>query len=638
MRSWLRSAYGKKGSSRNLEERRKGIVYTLNISTPTAFGFGILNYIQGHHVLGLILLATVLQLLLPIYYLRRQENLLSFCEYTLMLAALLVFSSLLIDGGLARTGIYWVPVYPFLAFYVMGQREGWYWIALFLTLILASFGLHKAAYIDLHYSGEELQYFFCAFLFFSLIACIFNMLRNSYEEELEATVQKRTAEATSYLKKLEHQALFDPLTDLPNRFMFQDRLQAILSANRPHSLTVAVLCLDRFQEINDILGHDNGDRLLKGLGRRLNRVMHNAGMAARIGGDEFAVLLVPKNDSDHRHVMAELQQELNKPFRLDGSNIEVGAHIGIATYPEHGDEATILLQRADVAMRLCKRALVAVRKYDAAQDPYSLRHLIMFGKLRKAIDAGALTLHYQPKVNMQTARITDVEALCRWQDGKKASVSPAEFIPLAEQTSLIAPLTMWVLDEAIRQCSAWNRAGWGIGVAANLSARNLLDPDLPGWVAGALKTHGLDVCNLTLEVTESAIMQHPDKALAVLSALRKMGIRLSIDDFGTGYSSLAYLKQLPVNELKIDQSFIFPMLESSRDQMIIRSATDLAHGFDLKVIAEGVESAAIWKRLTAYGVDKAQGFYMGRPMSAAELEVWLQESPWGLAAQRDNNN
>jgi EAL domain-containing protein (putative c-di-GMP-specific phosphodiesterase class I) len=310
--------------------------------------------------------------------------------------------------------------------------------------------------------------------------------------------------------------------------------------------------------------------------------------------------------------------------------IRVETSIGVALYPEHGAEAGVLFRRADIAMNISKQAGVPYTVYDPAQDKHSPQRLALMGELHHAIEHNELLLFYQPKINLKTRRILGVEALVRWQHPYRGMIPPDQFILPAEQTGLIHPLTQWVLAAGMRQCKAWREAGMALTVSVNLSARNLLDMKLPGQVAELLRMTGVSAEWMTFEITESAIMADPVRALEILNMLHEMGIRFSIDDFGIGYSSLAYLKKLPVDEIKIDKSFVINMIKNLSDAVIVRSTIELVHNIGLRVVAEGVENKDLWDRLSALGCDMAQGYYMCRPLPAEELTRWLSESPWGL--------
>lgn len=425
----------------------------------------------------------------------------------------------------------------------------------------------------------------------------------------------------------------DSLTGLPNRTRFRDLLRQAVLAGEYENKPVALLLmdLDRFKEVNDTLGHDRGDLLIQHVGRRLKEVLRPTDTVARLGGDEFALIL-PLAAAGHATLVAsKVLKALEEPFEIEGLPIAVELSLGIALYPEHGSNADSLIQRADVAMYAAKRNGSGYTLYTPEQDPHSPRRLALAGELRHAIDGNQLLLHYQAQVNMQTGRITGVEALVRWQHPQYGIVPPDQFILPAEQTGLIKPLTRWVLKEALRQSRDWNQKGLPFNIAVNLSARNLHDSQLPDRIAELLEVNGVAPSFLELEVTESAIMQDQMCAKEILTRLSKMGIRLSIDDFGTGYSSLGYLNHLPVDAIKIDRTFVRDMMENQNNAVIVRSIIDLGHNLGLEVIAEGVENHETWDRLLALGCDAAQGYYMSPPVSALEIPQWMKESPWGLA-------
>ena len=429
----------------------------------------------------------------------------------------------------------------------------------------------------------------------------------------------------------EHQALHDSLTGLPNRALFHDRVhQAIESARREGATSaVMVMDLDHFKEINDTLGHYHGDRLLQLVGQRLSSTLRAADTVARLGGDEFAVMLPDVRDGRHALEVAEkLIESLARSFEIDGLSLEVGASVGIACFPLHGEDGETLLQRADIAMYVAKNAGGGARLYETEHDKHSVQRLALAGELRRAIENDELLLHYQPKIDVATGRIVGAEALCRWQHPSLGLVMPADFVPMAEHTGLITPLTRRVLELALEQIARWNETGQRLSVAVNLSARSFLDTQLlEEELPGLIKQHGIDPALLELEITESMIVGDPDRARAVLEALNDLGVTLAIDDFGTGYSSLAYLRLLPVDEIKIDRSFVFEMAGDRSGETIVRSIIDLAHNLGLRAVAEGVEDQALLTRLTELGCDVAQGYHISRPLPPQRFEQWVESYP-----------
>jgi len=442
---------------------------------------------------------------------------------------------------------------------------------------------------------------------------------NVAERQVAEAALRRQAEANAHL------ALHDALTGLPNRTLFWDRVQqALRVAERSQTqLAVLLMDLDRFKDVNDTLGHPAGDALLKEIGERLRDLLRASDTVARLGGDEFGVAISVSSMDELLPVMDRIRQRLEEPVVLEELSVGIEVSIGIAFYPQHGGDVEALLQRADAAMYTAKEDNTYFAVYDEDTQGYDPGRVTLISELRSALERRELVVHYQPKASLATGEIESVEALVRWRHPTRGLVFPDQFIPLAQQTALIKPLTLYVIEEAISQCLAWQGDGIDLGVAVNLSPRNLLDTEFPQHVAEVLDRHRFSPRLLELEITESAMLANPLRTKTVLEELSAMGIRLSIDDFGTGYSSLAYLKGLPVNELKIDRSFVTRMIEDLDDAVIVRSTIDLARNLGLGVVAEGVESEAIWNRLRELGCTTAQGYYLSRPIEPAELTEWL---------------
>jgi diguanylate cyclase (GGDEF)-like protein len=431
----------------------------------------------------------------------------------------------------------------------------------------------------------------------------------------------------AYQRRLRDAALADDLTGLPNRTLFRDRLrQAVLQSRRDGGMAATLIIdLDRFKEVNDTLGHQRGDELLIEVGSRLRETLREGDTVARLGGDEFAVLVPRVEESGQAaEVALRIAAAMEPPFLLGGVAVQVDLSVGIALSPPDGDDPDTLLQRADIAMYEAKKGNAGHAFYTAERDPYSARRLAMVAELRSAIEDRALTVHYQPKIDLVTGEVTGAEALARWTHPELGPITPAEFVPLAEQTGLIKPLTIAVLEAALVQVRRWRDEGMHLPVSVNLSARNLLDPQLPGEIDALLDRYGVSPTLLELEITESSIMSDPVRALEVLTALDAMGVRLSIDDFGTGYSSLAYLKRLPVDELKIDRGFVMNMTTDRADAFIVRCAVDLARNLGMRVVAEGVEDAETVSALARLGCTQAQGYYFSAPVPGPELTMWLR--------------
>jgi diguanylate cyclase (GGDEF)-like protein len=432
----------------------------------------------------------------------------------------------------------------------------------------------------------------------------------------------------------EHQALHDALTGLPNRLLFKDRIEAALHSRNHAPSAVMLIDLDHFKEINDTLGHHAGDVLLQEVAARLSAELADAGTVARLGGDEFGVLLPAiARSGDAMMVAQRLLGRLREPFTIEGLTLEVDASIGIACHPAHGEDVEQLNQRADIAMYAAKEGGRGFVMFEPQLDRYSPRRLALAGALRQAIADGEIVLYFQPKADLASGRIVGVEALARWQHPELGLVGPTEFVPIAEQTGLIGPLTSHVLNEALRQVRVWRDGGLELSVAVNLSARSFLDAQLAAEIPPLLERWGIEAEMLELEITESMLMIDPGRAKATLDRLSSIGLSLSVDDFGTGYSSLANLKRLPVDGIKIDKSFVMDMAHDPSDAAIVRSTIDLAHNLGLRVVAEGVENQESWRRLREQGCDLAQGFHVSRPLPGGELGRLIVAHEAGLAEQ-----
>jgi diguanylate cyclase (GGDEF)-like protein len=423
-------------------------------------------------------------------------------------------------------------------------------------------------------------------------------------------------------RQIRQLAYWDRLTGLPNRVQFRDAVQQHIAAGG--ALAVVMLDLDRFKHVNDVLGYAFGDRLLQGVAERLQHVVRPGDVVARLGGDEFALLLPGADAALAQGVATRIAAAFEEPLTLDDQRVDLSAGLGIACGPEHATDADTLLSRAEVAMYAAKRRTAGAQLYHASLDNGSAQTLSLLSELRRAVDNDELRLFLQPKVALATGALVGAEALVRWQHPQRGLVPPMQFIPFAEQTGFVRQLTLWVFEETARSLPVLAELGIE-RVSINLSTRDLMDGELPDKLEAILQRHGVRAEAFCLEITESAIMDDPARAEATLNRLAARGYKLSIDDFGTGYSSLAYLKRLPVQELKIDKSFVMGMEREEGDAKIVRSTIDLAHNLGLSVVAEGVENAAIQQRLAEQGCDEAQGYHLSRPVPLAALQAWALE-------------
>lgn len=433
---------------------------------------------------------------------------------------------------------------------------------------------------------------------------------------------------------LEHQTLHDALTGLPNRVLMQDRLeQAIQLMKRNNgSMALLLLDLDRFKEVNDSLGHQVGDELLQQVGQRLEMLLRNSDTVARLGGDEFAIV-APNTDNRQAAQFAEkIARAIKDVFQVGKQNLYVGVSIGVAVYPHHGTDAGTLIRHADIAMYNAKRNNLDYSLYELTRDKRRVDKLALVGDLHDELEnTENLQLYYQPLIDLFSHEVVAVEALLRWSHPQLGTVSPEQIIKMAEHTGLIAPLTQWVIDTTLSETSHLRQAGKRLGVAVNLSAWNMQDPELPTSIARILEKHAVPGGQLTLEITESAMMSDPVRARKILMQLGKMGLNLAVDDFGMGFSSLGYLKMLPVNELKIDKSFVTNMRGDKNDAIIVHSIIELAHNLGLRVIAEGVENQQTLSQLQQRKCDMAQGFHISPPLPADALQQWLQDQQLQIA-------
>jgi len=444
-------------------------------------------------------------------------------------------------------------------------------------------------------------------------------------------------------RELEKKALFDGLTGLPNRAMFFDRLgQAMRSFEEEQKpFSIVLIDLDRFKDVNDIHGHHVGDMLLQYVARNISTNMRRTDTVARLGGDEFVLLLPGAASEQAEHIVNKLLAALCQHVNLDGIELDVASSMGIASCPEHDEEKEHLLLKADIAMYEAKRTNAGYTVYTPEFEAVAARNIELEKELRYAIEHEQLQLYFQPKISHHTGVVVGVEALVRWNHPELGLLAPDDFIPLAESTGLIQALSSWVLKAAIQKIVKLHEEGYQVSVAVNLSNRNMLDVGLPERIAALLEVNGALPEWLVFEITERAVMDEAERVLVTLEKLNKMGIQLSLDDFGTGYSSLAYLKKLPVGEMKIDQSFIRDMELDESDTVIVRSIIALGHSLGMKVVAEGVESIEIWNTLTKLGCDASQGYYISKPLTAEALDIWINSSSWakqknpGIAAVKN---
>ncbi len=438
-------------------------------------------------------------------------------------------------------------------------------------------------------------------------------------------------------KRIIENALLDPLTGLHNRTLLADRLRNAIAVSQRTKATfaVTVLDLDRFKFVNDTLGHGAGDMLLKEVAKRLQATVREGDTVARLGGDEF-VLLLAGDVETAKEVSQRILQAMREPLKSNGQLIDIGISLGIAMYPDHGQDEASLLRHADVAMYRSKRSQAGVVVFDG--DPREVRrsYLSMLGELRTALDKNQFELDYQPKLDLKSGLIVGVEGLLRWKHPTRGRVPPGEFIPFAEQTGFMREITRWVLAEGARFAAQMQRAGLNLRVSVNVAAQDIQSPDFYDMVREVLNETKLEPKNLCLEITESGMVSEAESALKNLLEIGKLGVALSVDDFGTGYATLKQLQELPVDELKIDRSFVSGMHQNRGNQSIIRATIELAKQLGLSVVAEGVETVRELRALAAMGCDEVQGYYVAKPMSPADLVTWIEMRHALYASSRAN--
>ncbi len=456
--------------------------------------------------------------------------------------------------------------------------------------------------------------------------------------QASALIFDQTQELRNRAENLEKQANYtathDDVTDLPNRSLFYDRVErSILSANNKNEL-LAILLIEiaNFKEVYDTLGRNSSDQILKQVSSRLQGVVLGEDSVARIDGNIFSILLTDLTDPMEAELLAQhIHKALEPAFIIERLSFAVHANIGIVVFPEHGEDVDTLVQKAGVSLYIASKSNGGYAIYKPSFDEHSPRRLTLMSELRHAIERNELELYYQPKVSMQTSLLYGAEALVRWHHPNHGFISPDEFIPMAERTRMIKPLTLWALKEAFKQCAEWRKQGKELIVSVNLSAKDLHDPELPDLIAGVAASTRVNPEWIVLEITEGSVMTEPEATLNILRRLDEMGYQLSIDDFGTGYSSLAYLKEMPLAELKIDRSFVQDLIENESDDVIVNATINLAHNLKLHVTAEGVETEEIYDRLKDYGCDIAQGYLISKPISAKAFKEWMEEGRWPLS-------
>ena len=616
------------GIQADTEQRMRQVRITAGIGIVVSAMFSTFNMLTpGMFALGLIELLTALLVLIPSALLARKPAWIDTAELLIMLAALLILTALLVFGGVEGSGLYWTYTAPFVTFFVKGQRQGW-WYSLGFVLIAAIYfaaGGPQLAFAYPFHPTTQLHYLL-SLGFYTVLAAQFNLLRSRNEEKMAQLVEEKTADAKSLLAQMQYLATHDQTTGLPNRTLLLEQLQhemdAVQSAGQ--RLAVGTVRLERLFELSNVLGLAGADNVVKQVAAELRKIVDGHGLLARGRRDEFTFSYRLAHAGIDAQALGRFIARHQIAVQEEGVPLYIELTLGLTIYPEHGQEAADMLKKSEQALLQAHKNTQRWSVYDAQQEQQFTRYHLLFGKLRDALQRQQLQMHYQPQIDLTNGRVLGAEALVRWADPAEGMISPAVFIPVAEESGLIRPLTIWVLAESMRECERWHRAGLALSVSVNLSALNLLDPELSDALQAALTETGLDPRHVNLEITEGCFMASPQRAMAMLHSLHESGFKLSIDDFGTGYSSLAYLKSMPIDELKIDQSFVRKLLESTGDQAIVSSTIALAHNFNLQVVAEGIEDAATADWLKAHHCDIGQGYSYAKPMPPAEFVAFVQ--------------
>ena len=617
-----------------LDERIRHVraVTTIGISVGLLFSFFNL-LTPDMFILGMAELGAVVLLLCPAAVLGRQTRYIALAEALILAATLVILGALVVLGGVEGTGIFWLYIAPFLAFFLKGQRRGWWYSLAFMALVLFYFaGLEPLLSFSYKYSPIMATHFLLSLGFYTLLAAAFNQLRSRFEEQLQTRVDEKTADAKALLSQLQYLATHDALTGLPNRVMLLEHLEEEIKAVQAsgQGLLICNLRLERLFELGNVLGTEGRDKLVKKIAEHLTGISSGKGLLARTGRDEFVIVYRLAATRVNPEVLRQFIAERQISVPVQGYTLYIEFTLGLAQFPEHSQDAQQLIKQAEQAMLQARKSDQQWSVYSEEQEQVFVRHHLLFGKLRDAITSRHLQVHYQPQIDLSSGLVVGAEALARWHDPVTGMVPPVQFIPVAEESGLIRPLTTWLMEQCLQDCAHWRAMGLAMDVSINLSALNLLDPDLLNVLQAAVQATGVNPQHVNLEITESCFMTSPERAMEVIARIDQAGFKLSIDDFGTGYSSLSYLKNLPIDELKIDQSFVRKLLDNPHDQAIVSSTIDLAHNFELTVVAEGIEDAATAAWLHARGCDTGQGYCYAKPMPVDALIAFAQSTGTGV--------
>ena len=593
---------------------------SVNIALPATLIFAAFNILSGLYTLATIEFLSGVIFLLPTFWLRKSPSGLSISEYLVLLYGLSITSALVIYGGIAGSGILWIFAFPFLAFLLKGQRIGWLACISWIAVIHLTFSYGSLLENAYQYEAVFSQQSYAAMIFFTMIAASFNLVRSQFEARLDKKVKLNTEKAEHYLQRLQYLALHDSITDLPNRTHALQKLTDLLTENQAasDSIIVVMLRLERFTELSNILGENGCNELITSVAGKLNDVLGKKGLLAHDRQDEYIYIFKSSETISHT-VISDRLGDLPLSFEIDGFQIHIEYKMGASAFPDHAQSAEELLNKAEQALLQAETHGKNIALYDDELRNHFVRRHMLFGKLKHALQNDELQLYFQAKVDMQSRQVIGVEALARWIDSQGQFISPEEFIPVAENSGLIKPFTDWVIKESFMRQSQWRRNNINVKMSINLSIRNIIDPDIVPLLKKMLEEYDVPAQSIVLEITESSFSDSRELILAKVRELNALGFKQSIDDFGTGYSSFSYLKDLRVDELKIDQSFVRNLLVDSRTDAIVTSIIQIAHNLDLSIVAEGIENEDIASWLANAGVDIGQGYHFSKPLPNADF-------------------
>jgi len=615
------------GHELSVSERKPHVRHMIYVALPCALLLGLANFLQsGYPLSGLIVALAAVLILVAAFFLSSQDKLLTMAESLLLLLALGANITLVLMGGIAGSGVLWIYAFPFLALWLKGQRQGARWSLLWLLSMLLSIWAGSEFPFSHVYDEKFMVQASVAMLLYGGIALAYNFSHSQLKEKLYVSEQGVQAKNRDYLARLEQAAYQDGATGLPNRLRLLDILnrEISLAQERGHTLLVAHIRLKKMFETSTIIGADASDKLIRNIAATMTAAVGSRGIFARIRRDEF-VCIYRKHSEDisATDIIKEILA-FRLEYKINDYAIHIDHTIGIASYPRHGQEAETLLRKAAQAMLQAQFANQSLVFFDERQEQQFNRKQQLFVQLHEALQKGGLSLHYQGLIDLKSGAVIGAEALARWIDPVSGPIAPAEFIPIAEKSGLIKPLTLWVMREAFGQLARWRAEGLNLRVSINLSARCILDRQLVDDLHGMLKEFNLPAEYVVLELNEAGLADETATAMETILRLHKLGFCLSIDDFGAGHSSLSYLKNLKIDELKIDQSFMRTMATDANCRAIVQSAIQLAHNLNLKVVAEGIESARTEQQLQEMGCDIGQGYYFCKPMPADVFNQWAR--------------